>query len=245
MLQIAILGLGSFGVRMLEELSAVGCEIIVVDRDAEKIEKYKTHARAVYITDVINKDSFMKIIPSNIDAAIVDFDHLLEPAILTTHYLHQMGIKNIVVQCENDTHGELLTLAGASQIVYPEVINILSVDKDENIESKMPTKLAAEAGDSKVIEYKVSLTAQSVAEDVSYPCTFTCVPEYFTDNTFTTVANAPYITGEIIGKDMLKHGISINLAPCLEINENLSNPLVNVRGYGKTKERRNTDEQYL
>lgn len=120
MLQIAILGLGSFGVRMLEELSAVGCEIIVVDRDAEKIEKYKTHARAVYITDVINKDSFMKIIPSNIDAAIVDFDHLLEPAILTTHYLHQMGIKNIVVQCENDTHGELLTLAGASQIVYPE-----------------------------------------------------------------------------------------------------------------------------
>ena len=78
-----------------------------------------------------------------------------------------------------------------SQIVYPEVINILSVDKDENIESKMPTKLAAEAGDSKVIEYKVSLTAQSVAEDVSYPCTFSCVPEYFTDNTFTTVANAP------------------------------------------------------
>ena len=33
MLQIAILGLGSFGIRMLEELSAVGCEIIVVDRD--------------------------------------------------------------------------------------------------------------------------------------------------------------------------------------------------------------------
>ena len=77
MLQIAILGLGPFGIRMLEELSAVGCEIIVVDRDSEKIDKYKTHARAVYITDVINKDSFMKIIPSNIDAAIVDFDHLL------------------------------------------------------------------------------------------------------------------------------------------------------------------------
>ena len=54
--------------------------------------------------------------------------------------------------------------------------------------------------------------------------------------TFTTVDNAPYITGEIIGKDMLKHGISINLAPCLEINQNLTNPLVNVRGYGDTKE---------
>ena len=54
--------------------------------------------------------------------------------------------------------------------------------------------------------------------------------------TFTSVLNAPYITGNIIGKDMLKHGISINLAPCLEINENLVNPLFNVRGYGANKE---------
>lgn len=78
-----------------------------------------------------------------------------------------------------------------SQIVYPEVINILSVDKDENIEVKMPTKLAAEDGDIKTMEFKVSLTAKSVAEDVSYPCTFTCVPEYFTDNTFETPTDKP------------------------------------------------------
>ena len=52
----------------------------------------------------------------------------------------------------------------------------------------------------------------------------------------TSYSNAPYDTGRIIGSDMLKHGISINLAPCLEINENLANPLVNVRGYGATKE---------
>ena len=52
----------------------------------------------------------------------------------------------------------------------------------------------------------------------------------------TTIPNAPYITGKIIGKDMLKLGINLNLAPCLEVNENLANPLVNVRGYGATKE---------
>lgn len=52
----------------------------------------------------------------------------------------------------------------------------------------------------------------------------------------TIGSNAPRVTGKIIGTDMLKHGISINLAPCLEINEDLANPLVNVRGYGATKE---------
>ena len=35
---------------------------------------------------------------------------------------------------------------------------------------------------------------------------------------------------------MLKMGINLNLAPCLEINDGLSNPLVNVRGYGANKE---------
>lgn len=52
----------------------------------------------------------------------------------------------------------------------------------------------------------------------------------------TSVADAPYKTGAIIGRDMLKLGINLNLAPCLEINEALANPMVNVRGYGATKE---------
>lgn len=52
----------------------------------------------------------------------------------------------------------------------------------------------------------------------------------------TTISNAPYKTGYIVGKDMLSFGINLNLAPCLEINEDLANPLINVRGYGATKE---------
>ena len=97
-MQVAIIGLGFFGIRMLDELSEVGSEIIIVDKDAEKIEKYKGKAKASYISDVINKEVFVKIIPPYIDTAIVDFDDKLEPAILTTHYLKQMGIKNIIVQ---------------------------------------------------------------------------------------------------------------------------------------------------
>ncbi len=52
----------------------------------------------------------------------------------------------------------------------------------------------------------------------------------------TAVADAPYHTGKIIGSDMLKMGINLNLAPCLEINDGLCNPLINIRGYGATKE---------
>lgn len=121
MLQIAIIGLGTFAKRMIDELSAVGAELILVDRDAVVIDKYKSFAKASYIVDVINVESLEKIIPASIDAAILDFDDKLEPSILTTHYLKHMGIKNIVVETQSDTHGELLQLAGATQIVYPEL----------------------------------------------------------------------------------------------------------------------------
>ena len=52
----------------------------------------------------------------------------------------------------------------------------------------------------------------------------------------TTVKDAPYKTGFIVGKDMMKLGVNLNLAPCLEIDKDLSNPLTNVRIYGSTKE---------
>ena len=52
----------------------------------------------------------------------------------------------------------------------------------------------------------------------------------------SSIIDAPYLTGKIIGKDMLSLGMNLNLAPCLEVNEGLSNPLINVRGYGGTKE---------
>ena len=52
----------------------------------------------------------------------------------------------------------------------------------------------------------------------------------------SSVKDAPYISGKIIGSDMIKMGINLNLAPCLEINKNLSNHLVNVRSYGSSKD---------
>ena len=51
----------------------------------------------------------------------------------------------------------------------------------------------------------------------------------------TIYPDAPYVTGKIIGHDMLKLGINLNLAPCLEINKDLHNNLVNVRSYGANK----------
>jgi trk system potassium uptake protein TrkA len=120
MKQFAIIGLGSFGLRMLEELLSITNEIIIIDKDKDIIEKYKDVAKAAYITDAINEIALRKIIPTEIDAVIVDLGGKIEVSIMTTNYLKKMGIREIIVKAQTDEHGEVLTLVGATKVIFPD-----------------------------------------------------------------------------------------------------------------------------
>jgi len=120
MKQFAIIGLGAFGLRMLEELLVITNEIIIIDKDKDIIEKYKDLAKAAYITDAINEAALAKIIPVEIDAVIVDLGGKIEVSIMTTNYLKKMGIKDIIVKAQTDEHGEVLAMIGATRVIFPD-----------------------------------------------------------------------------------------------------------------------------
>ena len=120
MKQFAIIGLGSFGRRMLEELYEITQEIIIIDKDKEIIEKYKDKAQAAYVADAINEKALSKLIPEEIDAVIVDLGGKIEVSIMVTNYLKKIGIKNILVKAQTDEHGEVLSMVGATQVIFPD-----------------------------------------------------------------------------------------------------------------------------
>ena len=120
MLQVAIIGLGTLGIRMLEELSASGAETIVIDKDKEVIQKYKDLTKTAFVTDVINEKALETVLPTEIDAVIIDMGNNFEATIMTTNCLHKLGIKKIIVEADNDEQGEVLKMVGATQIVFPE-----------------------------------------------------------------------------------------------------------------------------
>ncbi len=105
---------------MIDELAEITSEIIIVDKDAELIERYKDKARNAYITDVLNEEAIRRIIPPQIDAVIVDLGGTIEASILVTNYLKKLEIKKIIVKAVNDAHGEVLKLLGADSIIYPD-----------------------------------------------------------------------------------------------------------------------------
>lgn len=120
MRQYAIIGLGSFGLRMLEKLSEVSAEIIIADRDPDLIERCKDMAQSAYILDAMNDEALSRILPEDLDVAVVDLGNNIESTILVTNSLKKMGVKEIIVRADSDERGEILSLVGATKVVYPE-----------------------------------------------------------------------------------------------------------------------------
>lgn len=121
MKQFAVIGLGSFGCRVVEEMLEMDAEIIIIDKEREVIDQLKDKVSAAYIVDAVDEEVINKLIPSNIDSVIIDLGHNLEVTILVTNYLKKMGIENIVVKADSDKHGEILKIVGAQHIIYPDL----------------------------------------------------------------------------------------------------------------------------
>ncbi len=120
MRQFAIVGLGSLGVRMLEKLAEVTDEIVILDRDAEVIERYKDLAVSAFVVDAIDDAALRRVIPEGLDAAVVDVGSNIEAAILVTNSLKKLGVREIIVKAESEERGEVFKLVGATRVVYPD-----------------------------------------------------------------------------------------------------------------------------
>ena len=120
MVTIAVIGLGTFGSRVTEALLDTDTELIILDKDRDIVEKYKNSVTNAYITDAINEATLQKIIPPDVNAAVVDLGSQLETSILVTNHLKKLGVPQIIVKARSDEHGEILKLVGATKIIYPD-----------------------------------------------------------------------------------------------------------------------------
>jgi trk system potassium uptake protein len=120
MKQFAIIGLDIFGKRMLDELLEVeGIDLIIIDKDKDVLDRYKNKVSKAYLTDVIDEEAIKKLISPQIDGVIIDLGAKIEASILVTNYLKKIGVQNIIAKAESEQHGEILDLAGAKKIVFP------------------------------------------------------------------------------------------------------------------------------
>ena len=121
MKQVAILGLDTFGKNVLEELLKFDIDVLIVDKDKELIDNYKDSDANAIVLDILNVETLRKILPESTDAVVIDMGKRLEASILATSYCAKLNIPSIIAIADSHAHGEILSLVGATKVIFPNI----------------------------------------------------------------------------------------------------------------------------
>lgn len=133
-----IVGLGRFGYALAVELASSGAELLVLDRDEEKVGQIREITENAMVVKSLDKKSLAAAGIQNCDVAVVCIGEQLDTSILTTLNLVSLKIPVVISKATSVEHGEILEKLGA-EVVYPE--------------RDMAIRLAHRLETSKVLDY--------------------------------------------------------------------------------------------
>lgn len=114
-----IVGLGRFGYALAKALAELDADLLILDKDEEKIRDMREYTENALVIKNLDKASLMETGIQNCDIAIVCIGEQMDISILTTLHLVSMGIPEVVARATSAEHGEILEKLGA-KVVYPE-----------------------------------------------------------------------------------------------------------------------------
>ena len=118
--QYAVLGLGNFGVSVALSLQQLGCEVIAVDEDMEKVQEISDHVSYAMRAD-IGEPSLMKSLGArNLDGLIVAISENMEANIMATLLAKEEGVPYVLAKAQHEHHAAILRKIGADAVVHPE-----------------------------------------------------------------------------------------------------------------------------
>lgn len=116
----AVIGLGRFGSAVVEELIASNQEVLVVDRNQERITKVAKIATHAVVLDTSDESALKEIGIQSIDHVIVAIGKDIEDSIMTTLILKELGVKKVTVKVQNQYHEKVVKSLGADETIQPE-----------------------------------------------------------------------------------------------------------------------------
>ena len=114
-----IIGLGRFGYALAIELASAGADLLVIDRNEEKVRELREYTENAYVVKSLDKKSLSETGVQNCDAVVVCIGEHMDTSILTTLNLVSLGIPTVISKATSIEHDEILEKLGA-EVVYPE-----------------------------------------------------------------------------------------------------------------------------
>ncbi len=183
----AVIGLGRFGTAVVQELIKGGFDVLVIDRNEDRIAKVAKIATHAVVLDTSDEASLKEVGIQSIDHVIVAIGKDIEDSILTTLILKELGVARITVKVQNEYHEKVVRKLGADDVIQPEMLmgrrlahrivtdNILEYYDLNETHSFIVLEASNKLVDSTVVnldlrsKYNINIVAIKRGEDVIIP----------------------------------------------------------------------------
>jgi trk system potassium uptake protein len=118
--RVLIIGVGSFGSALCDELWTTGADLIVVDQDPQAIDAVKGKAGAAFVADGTDPKVLESIGAGDVDVAVVCAGEDFEDTVLAVSQLVQMKVKVIIARAASERQAHVLRAVGATRAVLVE-----------------------------------------------------------------------------------------------------------------------------
>lgn len=118
--QFAVLGLGAFGASVAVTMQRLGCDIVAVDQNMERVNDIAEKVTYAMQADIGNPELLYSLGSRNFDGIVVAVSDSMESSIMATLVAKEMGIPYVLCKARDARHAEVLRKIGADAIVFPE-----------------------------------------------------------------------------------------------------------------------------
>ncbi|WP_256839889.1 potassium channel family protein [Ornithinimicrobium faecis] len=117
---VLIVGLGRFGSAVAESLVNQGIEVMAVDEDLDRVQRFATDFTHTVQADGTDGVAMRQLGVEQFDRAVVAIGSDIEASVLTTITLVEAGVQQIWAKAITRKHGKILRSIGAHHVIYPE-----------------------------------------------------------------------------------------------------------------------------
>ncbi len=151
---ILLIGMGKFGQTLGKKLLDMGDQVMIVDKNEDKINQLASKYADALITNCMNEDNLRSLDIPSFDACVVAIGDDFQSSLEITSLLKELGAKYVVSKATTDIQRKFLLRNGADKVVYPDF------DTAE--------KLAVTLNSTKVFDY-IELDAEHSIMEVAVP----------------------------------------------------------------------------
>ena len=163
-LNILVLGVKTFGMSIVKQLCEYNCDVLVIDKDMDRIEEAVDYATEAIQMDIRDTTELKNLSLNNFDVAIITVDNI-GVSIIATMLFEEAEIPKIIVKSTSDIHKKILDKMGVKYIVSPDKemgIKLAKSIMDINIIDSINASEDYEIADVKAINKWVGKTLEKL-----------------------------------------------------------------------------------